>query len=63
MAAPRDPHATLDVPEQQVLIDFFGDAEGLNWHRRLCIERFPDGKWVVCTPDHDIESLNLQDHR
>ena len=32
---------TLDVPDEQVLIDFFGDANGLDWHHR------PEGPLAV----------------
>ena len=49
MAAQRDPHTALGVAEHHLLLDFFGDANGLLWHMRLRLARLPDGKWELST--------------
>ena len=56
---------SLDVAQRQVLVDFFGDAAGFNWHARLLFHASPaaDGKWVCATPDLDVELISLADHR
>jgi hypothetical protein len=56
--------ASLDIPETQVLIDFFDDADGFIWHQRILVQPIgPPGRWVVCTPDLDIEAVNLTGHQ
>lgn len=51
---------TLDVPERQVLIDFYGDADGFNWHHRLLLLPTPSpGVWVAATPDWDVSRCDL----
>ena len=54
---------TLDVPERQVLIDFFADVNGFHWHHRLLLVSLGDGKWICCTPDQSVQRVNLADHR
>ena len=55
---------TLDVPERQVLIDFFDDPNGLLWHHRLLLqEAATPGVWVASSPDWEVERLDLNNHR
>ena len=54
---------TLDVPEVQVLVDFFGDADGLFWHHRLLLQQGPDSRWIWATPDLDVKHGLLSRHR
>eukprot|EP00972_Heterocapsa_arctica_P019171 2829334-Heterocapsa_arctica.AAC.1 len=61
MAAARE--QSLDVFEQQVLNDFFADPN-FQWHARLLLVRLDgNASWIVATPDHDVEALNLATHR
>ena len=54
---------TLDLPEDQVLADFF-DPNGLRWHHRLLLAGTPaPGVWVASTPDYSVERLELGRHR
>jgi hypothetical protein len=56
--------ATLDVPERQVLIDYFDGPYGLVWHHRLLLLATSEaGVWVCATPDHDVVRLDLNLHR
>ena len=56
--------STLDVPERQVLIDFYGDADGYNWHHRLLLLPTPSpGVWVAATPDWEVSRCDLNEHR
>ena len=56
--------ATLDLPEKQVLIDYFDDPDGYLWHHRLLVEPTPvAGVWIGCTPDFGIERIDLNAHR
>jgi hypothetical protein len=61
MAAPA---LTLDLPERQVLVDFFDDPNGLTWHQRMLLQATAAaGVWVSATPDHDVERIDLNRHR
>ena len=54
----------LDIAEQQVLIDFFGDPGGFWWHARiLLVKTSQPGVWVVTSPDWETQRCNLNDHR
>ena len=53
-----------DVPERVVAIDFFEDEDGLFWHARILLAATPTaGVWIAGTPDYDVESLELKNHR
>eukprot|EP00972_Heterocapsa_arctica_P044886 6624629-Heterocapsa_arctica.AAC.1 len=54
---------SLDIVEQQVVIDFFADPD-YRWHARILLVKL-DGaaQWVVATPDLGIEAVNLATHR
>ena len=55
---------TLDVPERQVLIDFFDDEQDLRWHARLLLAPTPTaGVWIACSPDYEVARLDLNQHR
>ena len=51
----------LDVPESQVAIDFFDD-KAHHWHHRLLLVRGAPGHWITCSPDHELEYMNLSSH-
>ena len=53
---------TLDVDLPQVALDFY-DEEEFTWHHRLLLVQVDGSKWVVSTPDHDVEVVNLADHK
>lgn len=56
--------SALDISTPQVVIDFFNDADGFNWHGRLLLERINDtGRWIVATPDLSVEMADLSTHR
>ena len=55
-----------DVPERVVAIDFFEDEDGLLkfWHARILLAATPTaGVCIAGTPDYDVESLELKNHR
>ena len=54
---------TLDIPERQALLGFFGDANGLNWHDGVLLQQGPEARWVVGTPDLEVEQADLGTHR
>lgn len=55
---------TLDLPEKQVLVDFFDDPNQLRWHHRLLLQpTAAAGIWVCATPDFDVERIDLNRHR
>ena len=54
---------TLDVPERQLLIDFFADANGFFWHHRILLVHVRETTWVVCTPDQSVQMLDVSQHR
>ena len=51
---------TLDIPELQVAI-YFEDDE-IPWHHRVCLVEGGTGRWVLLTPDHELEVDNLSLH-
>ena len=55
---------TLDVPERQILVDFFDDPNGFRWHMRLLVLATPNpGQWIAATPDLSIQFLDVTAHR
>ena len=53
----------LDIPQRQVLVDFFNDP-AFHWHARVLLIAAPTtGSWVCVTPDDDIEFIDLTQHR
>jgi len=54
---------TLDVVEPQVLIDFWDDAAGYYWHHRLLLRKGSDSRWIVATPDLEVQHEDLGTHR
>ena len=63
MAAAARP-LTLDVAEQQILIDFYDDEDGYFWHQRLLLLKLDGpGKWIAASPDHEVESVDISTHR
>eukprot|EP00971_Amphidinium_carterae_P127716 2530224-Amphidinium_carterae.1 len=51
----------LDILEKQVAIDFFQDQ--YHWHHRVLLLPAGQGKWIVCTPDHEVQFQDLTEHR
>ncbi|CAK9065953.1 unnamed protein product [Durusdinium trenchii] len=49
MAAAR----TLDIPELQMLVEFAGDPNGLDFHHRIRY-RVDRSTWIISTPDYDV---------
>ena len=52
----------LDIPEQQVAIDFFDDGV-YEWHARVLMVAGEAGHWVVLTPDLELEYVQISQHR
>ena len=53
-----------DVPECVVAVDFFEDEDVLFWHARIFFAATPTAcVWIAGTPDYDVESLELKNHR
>ena len=48
---------SLDIGYKQVLVHFPGDP--FPWHHRVLLERGEAGKWVCCTPDYDVQLIDL----
>ena len=62
-AAAARGETSLDVGNPQVAIDYPDDPH-FRWHHRLLLNRVGDGtKWVVSTPDYNVEVLDLANHR
>ena len=60
MAANPQVVRALDVEEMQVALNFAGDA--FEWHQRILMVNGGSGKWIVLTPDLDLENDDLTDH-
>ncbi|CAK0888003.1 unnamed protein product, partial [Prorocentrum cordatum] len=55
---------THDVPERQILVDFFDDPNGFRWHMRLLVLATPNpGQWICSTPDLSIQFIDVTTHR
>ena len=55
---------TLDVPEKQVLIVFLEDEGQYFWHHRLLLIPTTESvKWVLATPDYEVQTSDLSEHR
>ena len=55
---------TLDVPERQVLVDFWEDEDGYFWHHQLLLlQASQAGRWLVATPDLEVQLADLSTHR
>lgn len=50
---------TLDVAELQVIVEFPEDEDGFYWHHRLALQRLSAGRWVMLTPDMELEVVDL----
>ena len=53
---------SLDIPEQQVAVDFWDDPN-FPWHMRVLLVAGGQGKWVWATPDFEIQVGDLARHR
>ena len=53
---------SLDIPEQQVCLDFPLD-ENFTWHGRVLMIMGEPGYWVVMTPDLELEYVQITAHR
>ena len=56
---------SLDISELQVIVEFPEDPNGMYWHHRVALHRLAPGRWVMLTPDLELEVVNLleQSHR
>jgi hypothetical protein len=52
---------TLGTELTQVLVDFFEDD--FHWHHRVLLVQVSGTRWVVATPDLDVEVTDLSEHR
>jgi hypothetical protein len=52
-------HLTLDVAFPQILLNVPADANGYTEHHRLLLHKLSPGRWVACSPDFDLEILDL----
>lgn len=59
----NDEELTLDIAEPQILLHFDQDPNGLTEHHRILLCKLGPGKWVVLTPDHDLETVDLTQRR
>ena len=50
---------TLDVAFPQILLNVPADANGYTEHHRLLLHKLSPGRWVACSPDFDLEILDL----
>ena len=48
---------SLDIPERQILLYFEWDR--LQWHHRLLLAPLGGGKWCACTPDYEVETIDM----
>ena len=55
--------SALDIEARQVLVDFFGDPDGLHWHHRVLMVKGEPGIWTGFTPDLSVQVINLNGHR
>ena len=54
---------TLDIPERQVLVDFFNDPNGFFWHHRVLLLSLGGPVWIISTPDKSVQRVDLSEHR
>ena len=55
---------TLDVPERQVLVDFWDDEAEYYWHHRLLLlSTNTPGRGIWATPDFEVSAADLIAHR
>jgi hypothetical protein len=52
----------LDIAEAQVAIEF-ADDPNYSWHHRILLAKLDGGRWIVLTPDGDVEVADLSAHR
>ena len=50
---------SLDVSEDQVLVNFPQDTDGFYWHHRLLLHRVSGGVWLWLSPDYEIVRHDL----
>jgi uncharacterized membrane protein YgcG len=48
---------SLDVEEKQVLVYYAVDP--VPWHHRLLMVHIGEGRWIIATPDFDVQVINL----
>ena len=54
---------TLDIPERQLLIDYFDDENGFVWHHRVLLCHVVGTIWVIATPDKSVQQLDVSTKR
>eukprot|EP00972_Heterocapsa_arctica_P006299 923761-Heterocapsa_arctica.AAC.1 len=54
---------SLATTLEQILVAFFGDANGVFWHMRLLLIHGGGGKWIAATPDHELEVIDITEYR
>jgi hypothetical protein len=54
-----DATKSLDVPGVWVIVKFPSDVVGMFWYQRLAVLRISPDRWVMLTPDYDLEVVDL----
>jgi len=52
----------LDIAERQIAIDYYED-EQFSWHHRILLISAGNGRWILATPDHEVQYQDLSDKR
>ena len=50
---------SLDIDDFQVIVEFAGDDEEFRWHHRVALHRLGPERWVMLTPDFNLEVVDL----
>lgn len=62
-----EPELTLDIVKRPALgptrLHYPNDQDGFYFHHRLLLCRLSLGRWIAATPDHELVSLDLNQHR
>lgn len=45
---------SLDISELQMLVEFPGDLNNLDYHHRILWYRVDRSTWIISTPDYDV---------
>ena len=52
---------SLDIPERQVLVPYYNND--LVWRHRVLLVKLGDARWVVGTPDFEVQAADLSTFR
>jgi hypothetical protein len=51
----------LDIAEKQILV-YFADDPNIQYHQRVLLQQVDGSKWLVLSPDFEIETMDLKDY-